>query len=127
MKTIIPHLAGSLALVVSMVSVSTVEAQMALHSAAQTSISTPSLIGSQISTRNAYLSVLTQKMASDRLRAMSEDRQKHIVNDTYKLVGLATQLQQQMKGDAEIPPIDLSRCAAEIERLAHEVQNRMKN
>jgi hypothetical protein len=81
---------------------------------------------SGVAVSNAYLSILSQRMALDRRKAMNEDRQKKLESDTKKLVDLVNDLNQQMQGEQELTPLDLSRRAAEIERLAHDVQDRMK-
>jgi hypothetical protein len=39
---------------------------------------------------------------------------------------LATDLDRDMRGGKELTPLDLSRRAAQIERLAHSVQERMR-
>jgi hypothetical protein len=75
---------------------------------------------------NAYLSILTKRMADDRARAMNAERQRRLETDTNKLVGLVTDLNREMRSDRELAPLDLSRRAAEIEKLAHDVQDRMK-
>jgi hypothetical protein len=125
MKTLVRCLAGSLALTLSICAPG-LEAQVNAPLTAAT-ISNPSLIVSQIRGVKNYASVLTQRMSYDRLKAMNVDRQQHIVSDTNKLVGLATDLHLQVQGEREITANELSRRAAEIERLAREVQDKMKN
>jgi hypothetical protein len=82
--------------------------------------------GGQFFAMNAYLSLLTKRMEADRRREMNADRQRHLELDTSKLVDLVNDLSRDMRGEKELTPLDLSRRAAEIERLAHEVQERMK-
>jgi hypothetical protein len=86
----------------------------------------PATDGGQFFATDARLSVLSQRMAIDRARAMNADRQKRLESDTNKLVGLVEDLNREMRRDSEMSPLDLSRRAAEIERLAHAVQDRMK-
>ena len=126
MKTHISYFAGSLALVVGLFCVSRIEAQTKTVSVAA-ALSHSALINSSVRGVNDYFSVLTQKMAADRLKAMNENRQRHLISDADKLVGLATDLHHEMQSDREMTSIDLSRRAAEIERLAHELEDRMKS
>jgi len=72
------------------------------------------------------MSVLTRRMAAMRMSEMNVDRQKHLQLETNRLVDLATDLDKDMHDGKEVIPLDLSRRAAEIERLAHSVQERMK-
>ena len=65
--------------------------------------------------------------AEKRLELQNEDRQKHLVADTTRLLELATQLHTDVnKTDQHILSIDVVRRADEIERLAHSVKERMK-
>lgn len=75
---------------------------------------------------NAYINILTKRMASEREHAMNVERQKRLESDTIRLMGLVTDLNREMQSDKELSPLDLSRRAAEIEKLAHDVQDRMK-
>jgi len=85
-----------------------------------------SVHGVQADGVSAYMSVLTRRMAAMRMSEMNVDRQKHLQLETNRLVDLATDLDKDMHDGKEVIPLDLSRRAAEIERLAHSVQERMK-
>jgi hypothetical protein len=57
----------------------------------------------------------------------NEDRQKRLIADTDKLLQLATQLHNDVgKTDQHILSIDVVKRADEIEKLAHNVKERMK-
>ena len=57
----------------------------------------------------------------------NEERQKRLVSDTDKLLTLATQLHDDVaKTDKDILSLDVVRRADEIEKLAHNVKERMK-
>jgi len=86
----------------------------------------PAAKGGQFYAMNAYLSVLTRRMAEERAREMNVDRQRRLEAETNRLVGLVNELTRDVRSDKEIAPLDLSRRAAEIEKLAHSVQDRMK-
>ena len=56
-----------------------------------------------------------------------DERQKRLVSDSDKLLALATQLHDDVsKTDKNILSVDVVRRADEIERLAHNVKERMK-
>jgi NAD(P)-dependent dehydrogenase (short-subunit alcohol dehydrogenase family) len=71
-------------------------------------------------------SELGRRMAREQMRARNRQRQERLQSDTEKLLNEVNDLQQQMRSDVEFSPADLSRRAAEIEKLARSVQNRMK-
>ncbi len=57
-----------------------------------------------------------------------DERQKRLVSDSDKLLTLATQLHEDVaKTNKNILSIDVIRRADEIERLAHNVKERMKD
>jgi hypothetical protein len=57
----------------------------------------------------------------------NEDRQKRLVEDTDKLLQLATQLHNDVgRTDQHILSLDVVKRADEIEKLAHNVKERMK-
>jgi hypothetical protein len=61
------------------------------------------------------------------MRALNSDRQKHIVEDTARLLQLATELKSDVdKSSKDQLSLDVVRKAEEIERLAHNVKERMK-
>lgn len=60
-------------------------------------------------------------------RSRNADRQKRLVEDTNKLLSLATELKTQVdKTDKNMLSIDVIKKAEEIEKLAHSVKERMK-
>jgi hypothetical protein len=62
-----------------------------------------------------------------RARSMANERQKKIIDDTAKLLQLATELKTDVdKTTKEEMSLDVIRKADEIERLAHDVKQRMK-
>jgi hypothetical protein len=62
-----------------------------------------------------------------RARAMANERQKKIIDDTAKLLQLATELKTDVdKTNKDEMSLDVIRKADEIERLAHDVKQRMK-
>lgn len=64
--------------------------------------------------------------AAKQMRLMNADRQKSLVSDTNKLVQLAKELNTEMASDDEDGPTGVQlRKAAEIERLARNVKEKM--
>jgi hypothetical protein len=62
-----------------------------------------------------------------RARAIANERQKKIIDDTAKLLQLATELKTDVdKTTKNEMSLDVIRKADEIERLAHDVKQRMK-
>ena len=56
-----------------------------------------------------------------------DDRRKHLVSDTAKLLELSTELKSEVeKTSKDELSLDVVRKAAEIEKLAHDVKERMK-
>jgi hypothetical protein len=70
--------------------------------------------------------VLNARIAEQQARTRNSERQKRIESDTQKLVGLVDELKQQVQGDKQMSPSDLSKRAEEIEKLARSVKDRMK-
>jgi hypothetical protein len=70
----------------------------------------------------------TARMQEQRQRMAEDDRHKRIVADTNKLLELATELKADVdktgKNEMSIAVINK---AAEIEKLSHDVKERMKN
>lgn len=61
------------------------------------------------------------------VKLQNEERQRRLVDDTQKLLTLATQLHEDVsKTDKNILSIDVVRRADEIEKLAHAVKDRMR-
>lgn len=56
-----------------------------------------------------------------------DDRRKHLVSDTAKLLELSTELKSEVeKSSKDELSLEVVRKAAEIEKLAHDVKERMK-
>ncbi|MEG9435940.1 hypothetical protein JAO29_07145 [Edaphobacter sp. HDX4] len=70
--------------------------------------------------------ILNARIAEQQARARNSDRQKRIMVDTEKLVGLVDELHQQVQGDKELSPADISKRAEEIEKLARSVKDKMR-
>lgn len=67
-------------------------------------------------------------MGPDRTKMINEDRHKRLQSDVDKLVSLTSQLKTDVaKAEKDELSLDVIRKAQEIEKLAHDVQNRMKN
>jgi hypothetical protein len=63
-----------------------------------------------------------------RLKAMSDERQKKLQDDVNKLLALSTELKSAVdKTNKDQLSLDAIRKAAEIEKLAHSIQSRMKS
>ncbi|HTV09672.1 MAG TPA: hypothetical protein VMD97_11565 [Candidatus Aquilonibacter sp.] len=72
----------------------------------------------------------TESPADAQLRAnaSSADRHKKVAADVDKLVALSNELKSEMdKTNKDELSLDVIRKAQEIEKLAHDVQSRMKN
>ena len=70
---------------------------------------------------------MRQRMAALQAKAQNADRQKRLVSDTEKLLSLATELKEQVgKTDKYTLSVDVVKKAEEIERLAHNVKERLK-
>ena len=61
-------------------------------------------------------------------KARNADRQKHLVEDTDKLLALAKELKEEVdKSNVDTLSIDVVKKAGEIEKLAKSVKDRMRN
>lgn len=70
---------------------------------------------------------LSPEMQEQQARSRNSDRQKRLVEDTDKLLVLATQLKQDVdKTNKDVLSVDVIKKADEIEKLAHSVKERMK-
>jgi hypothetical protein len=70
---------------------------------------------------------LDPRIAEQREKLQSSERQKQLRSDTDKLLALATDLKQQVdKTDKGVLSIDVIKRADEIEKLAHNVKEQMK-
>jgi hypothetical protein len=64
---------------------------------------------------------------ANRARSIANERQKKIVDDTARLLQLATELKTDVdKSTKDELSLDVIRKADEIEKLAHDVKQRMK-
>ncbi len=76
---------------------------------------------------NAPKDPLQLQMEAKRVRSAATERQKKIVDDTAKLLQLATELKANVdKTTKDEMSLDVIRKAEEIEKLAHDVKQRMK-
>ena len=67
-------------------------------------------------------------MDEERLKAMNDDRQKKLTADVDRLLALTNELKSDVaKANKDELSVTVIRKAAEIEKLAHDVQSRMKN
>jgi hypothetical protein len=67
------------------------------------------------------------KMEAEQAKSRNLERQKKIVDDTAKLLSLATELKGDVdKSDKNMLSLDVIKKADEIEKLAHSVKERMK-
>jgi type VI protein secretion system component VasF len=71
--------------------------------------------------------MLAQQRAG-RARAAADDRQKHIVDEAARLLQLATELKESVdKSNKNELSLDVIRKADDIEKLAHDVKQRMRS
>jgi hypothetical protein len=67
------------------------------------------------------------QMEEEQAKMRAVDRQKQLVNDTQKLLALANELKVQVdKSNKDTLSLDVIRKADEIEKLAHNVKEKMK-
>ena len=67
-------------------------------------------------------------MEARRLKMQNDDRHKKLVADTEKLLSLSTELKEEVgKTTKNELSMDVIRKAAEIEKLAHDVKERMRS
>jgi nitric oxide reductase activation protein len=70
---------------------------------------------------------LPPRMAEQQAQARNNERQKKLIEDTNKLLELATELKAQVdKTNKDTLSVDVIKKADEIEKLAHSVKERMK-
>lgn len=68
------------------------------------------------------------KMDEERVKAMNDDRRKKLSADVDRLVSLSNELKTDVdKTNKDELSLDVVKKAQEIEKLAHDVQSRMKN
>jgi hypothetical protein len=67
-------------------------------------------------------------MDEERVKAMNDDRHKRLSADIERLQALTNELKSDLdKANKDELSVEVIRKAAEIEKLAHDVQSRMKN
>jgi len=70
---------------------------------------------------------MAAQQRASRARAMADDRQKHIVDETAKLLQLATELKAAVdKSNKNELSLEVVKKADDIEKLAHDVKQRMR-
>ena len=70
---------------------------------------------------------LNPQLEQEQSRLRNTDRQKQLVTDTQKLLALANQLKADVdKSNKDMLSIDVIKKAEEIEKLAHQVKEKMK-
>ena len=68
------------------------------------------------------------RMNEERMKAANDARHKRLEDDVAKLLALTTELKTDVdKANKDELSLDVMRKAAEIEKLAHDVQSRMKD
>lgn len=68
------------------------------------------------------------EMDEERRRALNDDRHKRLETDVDKLLALSTELKTDVdKTNKDELSLEVVKKAQEIEKLAHDVQSRMKN
>lgn len=117
---------GCIALICCFQAIPRTQAQQWAQSTSSAIREMPATVGGHLSFMNAYLSILSTRMANERKKEQNVGRQKRLESDTNRLVDLATDLQKQMQGEKALSPEDLSNRAAEIEKLARSVRERMR-
>ena len=71
---------------------------------------------------------LHARMDAERMKSANDDRHKRLESDVDKLLSLTNELKADLsKTTKDELSLDVVRKAQEIEKLAHDVQNRMKN
>src|SRR5690348_17391670 len=77
--------------------------------------------------RRGPLSEEEAKMEREREKRFNKDRHEKIKKDTDKLLALATELKQYVdKTNENVMSVDVIKKAEEIEKLAHQVRDKMK-
>jgi hypothetical protein len=67
-------------------------------------------------------------MEAERMKAMNDDRHKKLAADIDRLSSLINELKSDVdKANKDELSVEVIRKASEIEKLAHDVQSRMKN
>jgi len=67
-------------------------------------------------------------MDEERMKAMNDDRHKKLSADVERMLALTNELKSEVdKTNKDELSVEVIRKAGEIEKLAHDVQARMKN
>jgi translation initiation factor 1 (eIF-1/SUI1) len=67
-------------------------------------------------------------MEQERQRLLADDRQKHLLEDSARLVQLSNDLKAEVdKSGKFVTSVTAIRDAEEIEKLAHSLRDRLKN
>jgi hypothetical protein len=74
--------------------------------------------------RDPTMDPMRPRLEEQQARTRNSERQKRLMSDTNKLLGLAADLKQQM--DKTNKDVDVVKKAEEIEKLAKSVKERMK-
>jgi translation initiation factor 1 (eIF-1/SUI1) len=70
----------------------------------------------------------TIHMEQERARLEANDRQKHLLEDTARLVQLSSQLQAEVEKSGKfVTSVTAIHEAEDIEKLAHSIRDRLKN
>ena len=70
---------------------------------------------------------LDQQLEQDQAKIRNLERQKQLISDTQKLLALANQLKVAVdKSSKDTLSVDVIKKADEIEKLAHQVKQKMK-
>ena len=70
----------------------------------------------------------TIHMEQERARLEANDRQKHLLEDTARLVPLSSQLQAEVEKSGKfVTSVTAIHEAEDIEKLAHSIRDRLKN
>lgn len=82
----------------------------------------------QFRRRRNEVDPIEKQMERDRAKKREQDRQAAIKRDTDKLLALATELKDYVdKSNEHVLSLDVVRKAEEIEKLAHQVREKMKD
>lgn len=77
---------------------------------------------------NVIVDPMRAHMDEERMKAMNDDRHKRLAADVERLLALSNELKSDVdKANKDELSVEVIRKAAEIEKLAHDVQSRMKN
>ena len=86
----------------------------------------PSHIGRRTSTADTSIAGQQAQQQHKLLGLLNAERQKSMVSDAAKLLRLAQELNAELtRGDSTLSPSQQARKAAEIEKLAHNVREKM--